>query len=79
MKECLLSSLPACACSPLGTLGGETTCSQVTGQCPCLPNVAGRDCGACEPGFFDLRSGAGCKRSVLGQVFASENKGWRTE
>ncbi|KAM9790659.1 laminin subunit gamma-1 [Syngnathus typhle] len=52
----------ACACSKLGTEGGQTSCSAVTGQCPCLPNVAGRDCGACRPGFFNLRSQTGCER-----------------
>uniref|UniRef100_A0A674MZK9 Laminin, gamma 1 n=1 Tax=Takifugu rubripes TaxID=31033 RepID=A0A674MZK9_TAKRU len=62
-----LASSPAdkckpCSCSPLGTVGGQSTCLQVTGQCPCHPNVAGRDCGACQPGFFNLQSGSGCAR-----------------
>nr|CAD27803.1 lamC1 [Tetraodon nigroviridis] len=62
-----LASNPAdkckpCSCSPLGTVGGQSSCSQVTGQCPCHPNVAGRDCGACQPGFFNLQSGTGCAR-----------------
>ncbi|KAM6918887.1 laminin subunit gamma-1 [Xenentodon cancila] len=51
-----------CSCSPLGTIGQQTSCSQGTGQCPCLPNVAERDCSACQPGFFNLRSGSGCER-----------------
>ncbi|XP_061587599.1 laminin subunit gamma-1 [Cololabis saira] len=51
-----------CACSPLGTQGQQSGCSQGTGQCPCLPNVAERDCSACQPGFFNLRSGTGCER-----------------
>ncbi|XP_034743250.1 laminin subunit gamma-1 [Etheostoma cragini] len=51
-----------CSCSPLGTVGRQTGCSQVTGQCPCLPNVAERDCSACQPGFFNLQSAAGCER-----------------
>ncbi|KAG7273400.1 hypothetical protein CRUP_037462 [Coryphaenoides rupestris] len=52
----------ACACSPLGTLDGQTSCAQVTGQCPCLSQVSGRDCSACEPGFYNLASGTGCER-----------------
>ncbi|TDH06384.1 hypothetical protein EPR50_G00132680 [Perca flavescens] len=52
----------SCSCSPLGTVDRQTGCSQVTGQCPCLPNVAERDCGACQPGFFNLQSSAGCER-----------------
>ncbi|XP_039858413.1 laminin subunit gamma-1 [Simochromis diagramma] len=51
-----------CACSPLGTRNQQTSCSQGTGQCECLPNVAERDCSACMPGFFNLRSGNGCER-----------------
>lgn len=53
----------ACSCSPLGTVDRQTSCSQVTGQCPCLPNVSERDCSACQPGYFNLQSGSGCKRS----------------
>ncbi|XP_061549216.1 laminin subunit gamma-1 [Phycodurus eques] len=52
----------ACACSPRGTAGAQTSCSGVTGQCPCLPDVVERDCSACRPGFFNLRSGNGCER-----------------
>uniref|UniRef100_A0AAQ5ZVV7 Laminin subunit gamma-1 n=1 Tax=Amphiprion ocellaris TaxID=80972 RepID=A0AAQ5ZVV7_AMPOC len=51
-----------CSCSPLGTVGRQTGCSQVTGQCQCLPNVAERDCSICQPGFFNLQSGNGCER-----------------
>lgn len=51
-----------CSCSPFGTVGRQTSCSQVTGQCQCLPNVAERDCSACQPGFFNLQSGNGCER-----------------
>ncbi|KAM7399997.1 hypothetical protein PAMA_004607 [Pampus argenteus] len=62
-----LASNPAdkckpCSCSPAGTEGRQTSCSQVTGQCQCLPNVAERDCSACQPGFFNLLSGNGCER-----------------
>ncbi|KAF6720317.1 Laminin subunit gamma-1 [Oryzias melastigma] len=58
------SSPSACSCSPLGTVDRQTGCSQVTGQCECLPNVAERDCSACQPGHFNLQSGNGCERSV---------------
>ncbi|KAJ0012238.1 hypothetical protein NQD34_013213 [Periophthalmus magnuspinnatus] len=51
-----------CACFPFGTVDQQTSCSQVTGQCLCLPNVTGRDCSACEPGFYNLHSGKGCER-----------------
>ncbi|XP_071392229.1 laminin subunit gamma-1-like, partial [Centroberyx affinis] len=51
-----------CSCSPFGTVDQQTGCSQVTGQCPCLPHVSERDCSACQPGFFNLHSGTGCER-----------------
>uniref|UniRef100_A0AAV2JVQ6 Laminin subunit gamma-1 n=1 Tax=Knipowitschia caucasica TaxID=637954 RepID=A0AAV2JVQ6_KNICA len=51
-----------CACSPFGTVDQQTSCSQVTGQCSCLPNIAERDCSACEPGFYNLHSGKGCEQ-----------------
>ncbi|KAK7944940.1 hypothetical protein WMY93_000668 [Mugilogobius chulae] len=51
-----------CACSAFGTVNQQTSCSQVTGQCQCLPNVAERDCSVCEPGFYNLHSGNGCER-----------------
>uniref|UniRef100_A0A673GN31 Laminin subunit gamma-1 n=1 Tax=Sinocyclocheilus rhinocerous TaxID=307959 RepID=A0A673GN31_9TELE len=51
-----------CSCSRYGTVDRKTTCSQVTGQCQCLPHVINRDCSACEPGFYNLQSGKGCER-----------------
>uniref|UniRef100_A0A8C8LMF1 Laminin subunit gamma-1 n=1 Tax=Oncorhynchus tshawytscha TaxID=74940 RepID=A0A8C8LMF1_ONCTS len=59
----LLSPLsPACSCSPYGTVDRQTSCLQVTGQCQCFPHVTNRDCSACQPGFFNLRSGTGCEQ-----------------
>ncbi|XP_030063379.1 laminin subunit gamma-1 [Microcaecilia unicolor] len=51
-----------CSCNPYGTVNRQTSCNQVTGQCECLPHVSERDCGACEPGFYNLQSGRGCER-----------------
>ncbi len=56
------STSAACSCSPYGTVDRKTSCSQVTGQCQCLPHVSNRDCSACEPGFYNLQSGKGCER-----------------
>ncbi|XP_013970599.2 laminin subunit gamma-1 [Canis lupus familiaris] len=52
----------ACACNPYGTVKQQSSCNPVTGQCECLPHVTGRDCGACDPGFYNLQSGQGCER-----------------
>ncbi|XP_012861133.1 laminin subunit gamma-1 [Echinops telfairi] len=52
----------ACACNPYGTMRQQSDCNPVTGQCECLPHVTGRDCSACDPGFYNLQSGQGCER-----------------
>eukprot|EP00069_Balaena_mysticetus_P017286 bmy_10504T0 len=52
----------ACDCNPYGTVKQQSSCNPVTGQCECLPHVTGRDCGACDPGFYNLQSGQGCER-----------------
>ncbi|XP_049593242.1 laminin subunit gamma-3 [Syngnathus scovelli] len=51
-----------CSCNPAGTSGHATECHPETGSCTCLEHVAGRDCGHCREGFFNLRHGVGCER-----------------
>nr|ABY40628.1 alpha 3,4,5-laminin [Ciona savignyi] len=42
-----------CNCSGAGTVGGgDATCEEYGGQCPCRPNVIGRQCERCRTGFF---------------------------
>ncbi|XP_040819775.1 laminin subunit gamma-3 [Ochotona curzoniae] len=50
-----------CNCHPGGSVSKQTPCDPVTGQCACLPHVAGRDCSHCLPGFYDLQPGGGCR------------------
>ncbi|XP_055378436.1 laminin subunit gamma-1 [Condylostylus longicornis] len=53
-----------CNCVPAGTEqteDGISICDQLTGNCRCKPNVFGRDCNECEPGYFNLVSGNGCE------------------
>ena len=50
-----------CICNPIGTDPNGGECDRVTGQCPCLPNVVGQDCGQCAPAHWDLSSGQGCQ------------------
>ncbi|XP_011359503.1 laminin subunit gamma-1 isoform X1 [Pteropus vampyrus] len=52
----------ACNCNPYGTTQQQSNCNPVTGQCECLPHVTGRDCGSCDPGFYNLQGGQGCER-----------------
>ncbi|NWI11131.1 LAMC3 protein, partial [Crypturellus soui] len=51
----------ACDCNPQGSVPGQEGCDAVTGQCPCLPHVAGRDCGHCQRGYHGLQPAVGCK------------------
>ncbi|XP_068771115.1 laminin subunit gamma-3 [Struthio camelus] len=50
-----------CECNPEGSAPGREGCDAATGQCPCLPHVAGRDCGRCQPGYHGLQPAVGCK------------------
>ena len=51
-----------CNCNPLGSdRDAEEICNRTTGQCPCLPNVIGEDCGQCAPDHWKLASGVGCE------------------
>ncbi|XP_060569790.1 laminin subunit gamma-1-like, partial [Ruditapes philippinarum] len=52
----------ACSCYPSGTLtAGVISCNPATGDCPCQPNVRGRQCNECEEGYWNLDSGQGCE------------------
>ncbi|XP_061867634.1 laminin subunit gamma-3 [Colius striatus] len=50
-----------CDCNPNGSAPGLEGCDPGTGQCHCLPHVMGRDCGLCQPGYYDLQPAVGCK------------------
>ena len=42
-----------CGCDREGTLEDRTnTCDKLGGQCECKPNVMGRQCTSCRPGFY---------------------------
>lgn len=41
-----------CTCDTDGTVDSSNTCDNETGQCNCIPNVAGRDCSVCQTGFY---------------------------
>lgn len=53
-----------CVCNEIGTnltQDGQAVCNQYTGQCPCLPNVVGKECNECAPSHWNLASGKGCQ------------------
>ncbi|XP_078493524.1 laminin subunit beta-1 isoform X3 [Ciona intestinalis] len=56
----------ACQCNLLGTdssvcVDGQCQCDATTGQCPCYPNVSGKNCDQCLPNHWKLASGTGCE------------------
>uniref|UniRef100_A0A8K9UN44 Laminin, gamma 1 n=1 Tax=Oncorhynchus mykiss TaxID=8022 RepID=A0A8K9UN44_ONCMY len=54
---------PLCVCIlAFHILSDKMYYTEVTGQCQCFPHVTNRDCSACQPGFFNLRSGTGCEQ-----------------
>ncbi|XP_032164132.1 laminin subunit gamma-3 isoform X2 [Mustela erminea] len=63
-----------CGCHPEGSVSEQRTCDPVTGQCPCLPHVMGRDCGRCSPGFYDLQAGRGCRSCTCHPLGAQEDR-----
>ncbi|KAL4219663.1 Laminin-type epidermal growth factor-like domai [Mactra antiquata] len=59
----------ACNCYPAGTVSaGVLNCNPTTGDCPCLPNVRGRQCDECLDGFWNLDSGQGCEACMCDPV-----------
>ena len=54
----------ACSCYPPGTLSaGVLSCDPVSGSCPCLPHVEGRQCDKCEVGYWNIDSGTGTEKN----------------
>ncbi|PVD23436.1 hypothetical protein C0Q70_16705 [Pomacea canaliculata] len=49
-----------CRCNPRGVAGGNLNCDQITGQCQCLPNVGGRKCDTCLPGYHSFPYCSAC-------------------
>ena len=50
----------ACDCYNPGSQGdGISSCAARSGQCPCLPNVAGLKCDKCWDGYWNIDSGRG--------------------
>ncbi|XP_014427659.2 laminin subunit beta-4 isoform X1 [Pelodiscus sinensis] len=40
---------------------GVCLCNQMTGVCPCLPNVIGSTCDQCASGYWNMSNGIGCQ------------------
>lgn len=50
-----------CSCHFLGRNETAGYCDRFTGQCPCLPNVRGKDCDSCVENTWKIASGYGCE------------------
>ena len=66
MYSIVILHLPllACMCDPRGS--ENEICDFDSGQCTCLPFVAGRTCSQCEAGYYNLTSGLGCQQCTCG-------------
>lgn len=42
----------ACDCNPQGSL--DFACANYGGQCRCKPNIIGRSCERCAPGYYNF-------------------------
>eukprot|EP00117_Sycon_ciliatum_P032228 scpid2548/ scgid25039/ Laminin subunit beta-2; Laminin chain B3; Laminin-11 subunit beta; Laminin-14 subunit beta; Laminin-15 subunit beta; Laminin-3 subunit beta; Laminin-4 subunit beta; Laminin-7 subunit beta; Laminin-9 subunit beta; S-laminin subunit beta len=64
-----------CQCLISGTVNGDTTCHNVTGQCGCKDNTEGLRCNTCKDGFFNLTSGntAGCEPCACVLGYSTHN------
>uniref|UniRef100_A0A3B4BHD9 Uncharacterized protein n=1 Tax=Periophthalmus magnuspinnatus TaxID=409849 RepID=A0A3B4BHD9_9GOBI len=57
-----------CMCYSVGTVAHACSssdgcqCDQLSGQCPCLPNVVGQNCDRCAVDTWNITSGKGCER-----------------
>uniref|UniRef100_A0A671X880 Laminin subunit beta 1 n=1 Tax=Sparus aurata TaxID=8175 RepID=A0A671X880_SPAAU len=57
-----------CMCYPMGTAPqacsspDDCQCDQLSGQCPCQPNVVGQNCDRCAADTWNIASGTGCQR-----------------
>ena len=57
-----------CMCYPMGTAPQacssphDCQCDQLSGQCPCQPNVVGQNCDRCAADTWNIASGTGCQR-----------------
>jgi laminin alpha 3/5 len=55
------AALP-CECNAQGSL--DFACAEYGGQCRCKPNVIGRNCDRCAPGYFNFPDCMRCKCGV---------------
>ncbi|XP_075389015.1 laminin subunit alpha-3 [Tenrec ecaudatus] len=59
-----------CGCHPAGALG--QSCNPEGGQCPCGPNIIGRQCTRCQTGYYGFPH---CKRCNCGSCLCEETTG----
>ncbi|KAH9496293.1 hypothetical protein Btru_018041, partial [Bulinus truncatus] len=55
-----------CNCNPNGVLSRDLNCDQLTGQCNCKPQVGGRRCNSCKPGFHSFPECEDCGCDIRG-------------
>ncbi|KAF5272841.1 hypothetical protein FQR65_LT00437 [Abscondita terminalis] len=62
-----------CVCHILGTNSSSGPCNPFSGQCPCFPNVVGKQCDQCADNHWKIASGSGCEACAC-DVVGSEKQ-----
>lgn len=57
----LLIFVLECVCHILGTNSSAGQCNPHNGNCPCYPNVIGKECDQCADNHWKIASGIGCE------------------
>ncbi|XP_027200224.2 laminin subunit alpha [Dermatophagoides pteronyssinus] len=57
-----------CGCNPRGVQNRDLRCNVDTGDCQCRPNIVGRTCDKCRPGFFGFPNCQLCRCDIRGTV-----------
>lgn len=55
-----------CKCNPLGVEQGNLQCDLINGNCDCKPNVMGRTCHRCHPGYHTFPYCEECECDIRG-------------
>ena len=74
--------ISGCNCSVNGTIAGQTTCDQITGQCECKSTIFGTNCDKCKLGYFkfpqnidDKCKPCNCDLGGSVDLFCNQNNG----
>lgn len=74
LKLFIFLFLLECVCHILGTNTTSGPCDPESGQCPCYPNVSGKECDECQPEHWKIASGHGCEHCNCDSVGSTNSQ-----